>query len=89
MKPIEFPQHNVIFAKNQPQYLPLPAYVDNEQGGRVVHCWKLTLSERLKILLTGKLWINVLHFNKPLQPIRPMVDNPFYDMPDGNQQGTR
>lgn len=77
MKPIKFKQQNIIFAENQQPYLPLPAYQDNTQGGRIFHCWALTLKERLKILFTGKLWINVLNFKQPPQPIKPMVDSPF------------
>ena len=77
MKPAEFKEQNVVFAKNQPPYLPLPAYQDDIQGGRIFHCWKLSLRERLKIILTGKLWINVLNFHQPPQPIKPMVDSPF------------
>ena len=29
MNAIEFDEQNVIIAKDQPEYLPLPAYVDN------------------------------------------------------------
>ena len=77
MKPIEFKQQNVVFAKNQPPYLPLPAYQDDIQGGRIFHCWKLSLKERVKIFLTGKLWINILNFKQPPQPILPMINSPF------------
>ena len=77
MKPIKFKEQNVVFAKDQKPYLPLPAYKDNEQGGRIFHCWKLNLLERIKLLWTGRLWINVLTFNNPPQPIKPMVNNPF------------
>jgi hypothetical protein len=77
MKPIEFKQANTEFAKNQNEYLTLPAYTDDEQGGRIVHCWQLELKERIKILFTGKLWIWVLNFHKPPQPIKPDVNNPF------------
>ena len=77
MKPIYFKEHNKVYAKNQPEYLPLPVYEDDEQGGRVFHCWKLSLKERLILMFTGKLWINVLNFKKPLQPILPLVRNPF------------
>jgi hypothetical protein len=77
MKPIMFRESNVVFAKNQETYLSLPAYRDDEQGGRIFHCWKLSLRERLKVLLTGRLWINVLNFHQPPQPILPMVDCPF------------
>ena len=77
MKPINFKESNIIFAKNQPPYIPLPAYQDDIQGGRIFHCWKLTLLERLKILFTGKLWVNVLNFKQPPQPIKLMVNSPF------------
>ena len=77
MKAIEFKQQNVVFAKDQKPYLPLPAYQDEIQGGRIFHCWKLNPWERIKILFTGKLWINVLTFKQPPQPIKPMVDSPF------------
>jgi len=77
MKPIQFKEVNKVYAKNQSEYLQLPVYEDSEQGGRVFHCWKLSALERIKILFTGKLWINVLNFHKPLQPIKPMIDSPF------------
>jgi len=77
MEPIEFKEQNVIFAKNQPEYLPLPAYQDNEQGGRIFHCWRLNWRERIRMFFIGKLWINVLTFNLPPQPIKPMANNPF------------
>ncbi len=77
MKPIEFKEQNIVFAKDQPPYLSLPAYQDSEQGGRIFHCWKLNFKERFKMLFTGKLWINILNFNQPPQPIKPMVDTPF------------
>ena len=77
MKPIKFKEQNVVFAKDQKPYIPLPAYQDDIQGGRIFHCWKLTVKERIKILFTGKLWINILNFKQPPQPIKPMVNNPF------------
>ena len=77
MKPIEFKEQNVVFAKNQDPYLPLPAYQDDIQGGRIFHCWKLSLRERIKILFTGRLWINILNFHQLPQPIKPLIDNPF------------
>ena len=77
MKPIKFKEHNKVYAENQPEYLPLPVYEDAEEGGRVFHCWELTFIERVKILFTGRLWINVLNFHKPLQPILPMINSPF------------
>ena len=71
MKPIETKITNTIYAKNQPEYLPLPVY--REKNGTVTSCWKLSFIERIKILFTGKLRVKVLTFNKPLQPIKLIV----------------
>ena len=75
MKPINFKETNRIIAKNQPEYLPLPAYVTEE--GKAISCWKLTPWERLQILFKGKLWISILTFNKPLQPLLPSIKSPI------------
>lgn len=69
MHPIEFNGHNTFFAKNQREYLPLPAFrYPNDNTGKVLFCWKLSWKERLKVLISGKLWHTVLTFNEPLQP---------------------
>jgi len=75
MKPINFKQAGVIFAKNQPEYMPLPAYKGDD--GKVISCWKMGFKERLKIFLTGRIWLTLLTFNNPLQPQRLDVDCPF------------
>ncbi len=68
MKPIEFKEQNVVFAKDQPEYQPLPAFKNESTQGEVISCWNLTLTERLRLLLTGKLWVSLMTFNKPLTP---------------------
>ncbi len=69
MKPIEFPEQNVVFAKDQPEYMPLPAFVDRSSPrGEVVSCWKLSFRERLRLLFSGRLWVCLLSFNGPLTP---------------------
>lgn len=35
------------------------------------------LRERLKLLITGKLWLRQKNFGQPLQPQLPTVDTPF------------
>jgi hypothetical protein len=67
MKPTKFEESNVVFAEDQPEYDPLPAY--RAVDGQVTTCWRLTFTERIKLLLTGKLWLSLLTFNQPLQPI--------------------
>jgi hypothetical protein len=68
MKPIEFKEQNTVYAKDQPEYLPLPAFKNDSFYGEVISCWKLTLKERIILLFTGKLWSQFLTFNKPLTP---------------------
>jgi hypothetical protein len=75
MQPVKFKGSNVVFAENQPEYLPLPAFKD--ASGEVVTCWKMTLVERLKFLFTGRFYLRVSTFNQPLQPLLPSVENPI------------
>ncbi len=75
MKLIEFKEQNVIIAKDQPEYLPMPAHIT--QDGRVICLWQLTWKERLTLLLKGKLWHTVLTFGRPMQPQLLQGDSPF------------
>lgn len=68
MKPIQFPESNCIFAKDQPQYRQLPAFRGPQPEGNVVSCWKLSFRERIRILFTGKIWVSLMMFDKPLTP---------------------
>lgn len=64
-----------MYAKNQPEYNALPAF--KSVDGRVTTRWKLTLRERFKLFLNGNLWLTVLTFNKPLQPIKLETQAPY------------
>lgn len=81
MQPTSFPEQTVVIAEHQKaDYIPLPAYrVYNDPHGRIICCWQLTLGERIRLLFSGKLWHQVLTFNRPLQPQLLTVDKP--DMP--------
>jgi len=70
IKELEF----VEYAKNQPEYLPLPARRDS--AGTVVTRWKLSWTERIKIFWKGEFYLQLLTFNKPLQPISLSLDRP-------------
>lgn len=77
MKLIEFPEQTIVIAKDQPEYLPLPAWcMPNDPEGRIVCCWKLTDAERQRVLETGEIWHHILTFNQPLQPQLLSVDKP-------------
>jgi len=73
MKIIEFKGCNTVYAKEQPEYLNLPSH--RKKDGTVISCWGLSFWERFKILRTGKMFLSVLTFNKPLQPLKMSVDN--------------
>lgn len=64
----------VVFAEDQPQYRPLPAI--KSADGRVTTKWKLTWAERFTVLFGGHLWLQVLTFNRPLQPVKLSVHEP-------------
>lgn len=73
---IKFQGHNVVFAKDQPEYMPLPALRVGGLQGEIICCWQLSWRERLRMLVTGKIWHSVLTFQQPLQPQLLMVDQP-------------
>ncbi len=74
MIPIEPDKRNgaqaAIFAKDQPQYIPLPA---NIKGDYVETKWRLTWRERFAVLLRGNFYLSVKTFGSKLQPVRPSV----------------
>lgn len=72
MKPIEFKEQNVIFAKDQPEYIPLPAH--KLPDGTIVTVWELTDVEIETLRRTKKLHLNVMTFNQPLQPLFPFIE---------------
>jgi hypothetical protein len=63
-----FAEQTTTYAKNQPQYGPMPAH--KAADGTVT--WR----ERFKVLLTGEIWHQILSFKKPLQPQKLLVDKP-------------
>jgi len=60
----------VIFAKDQPQYHPLPA---NINGPYVETKWKLSWRERWNVLVGGNIYLTLKTFGERLQPIRMSV----------------
>lgn len=74
MKPIPFEGQTTVAAKNQPQYNALPCHIDKSQEGKVTTCWHLTRLERIKLLLTGRIWLQMLMFRSDgqLNPITPV-----------------
>jgi hypothetical protein len=80
-KPIPFKEANVVFAKDQVEYLPLPAFkeprYDIDPSGSTISCWKFSIWERIHFLFTGKMWVRQLTFWQALQPQSLQVQYPF------------
>ena len=74
MDPVPFAGQSVVYAKDQPEYLPLPAH--RSPDGVVTSCWHLSWRERLRVAVSGRLWLSILTFNRPLQPLLPSAVRP-------------
>lgn len=57
----------IVIAKDQPEYLPLPALVFPD--GRVMTEWKLSEDERGRLIAGEHLRLWIWMFGNPLQPI--------------------
>lgn len=67
MKPIDFEGADMVFGKNQPEYMPLPAKQVN--NNTIMTCWELTDEDILLINSSKKIWLGIMTFGKPLQPV--------------------
>lgn len=67
MTPVKFDGFNVVFAENQTEYKPLPAFKD--ENGNVVTCWELSHEDFEKLVETKRIYLSVMTFNNPLQPV--------------------
>lgn len=79
MKPVTFPQALSIFGADQKEYLPLPAYRHKDDWHCVSSCWGMTFKERIKVLFTGKVWVTMPTFGKPLSPVKVSADEPDWN----------
>lgn len=69
ISPVVAGQHEseIVFAKDQPQYIPLPALP--VEDGLMLTRWRFTWRERLQILFFCDLYLWIRTFGKPLQPV--------------------
>ena len=66
-------QFEVVYAADQPEYIPL-SVLRTEKS--LLSRWRLTDAERAHIAGGGDLFICVMHFGHPLQPLLPIADTP-------------
>ena len=80
MIPIEFKQQTVVLQKpsnmTDEQCGSMP--ILQLQNGTCVSCWRMNWKERLRILLTGIVWVGVLS-GKTQPPIYVAASQPFSD----------
>ena len=63
-----------VYAQNQPEYKSLPVFKDTD--GAVLSRWKLSWRERLRVLFKGDIYLWMLTFNRPLQPVMLQTKKP-------------
>lgn len=70
-----------FLGEGQPQYKPLPAIVGAD--GETLTRWRLSWRARLRVLVTGDLYVSQLTFGQPLQPI--LVEDELTVIPAGER----
>ena len=65
----------VVYAKNQPQYLPLRALVSRGPRGGVISRWTFTSEQRQAIANGADVFLEISTHHEPLQPIRVIVSD--------------
>lgn len=77
MNPIKFKEVNTLVGANQEEYIPLEGHTCNH--GILTVCWYLRFGERLKLLLTGRIWAQFLTCGNPITPHKLEVDKPYME----------
>lgn len=77
MVPIEFPEQNIVFAKDQDEYQTMPAFKSTCELGEVTSCLQLTDEEIKEVVRTGKIYYTQLTFNDGYNPGRTEAFSPF------------
>lgn len=68
MKPVDFPERNIMIAEDQPEYLTLPAFW-NPIERSVTFCMELDMEETKALAATGQIFLKLQTFGQPMQPM--------------------
>lgn len=84
MLAVEFPYQDDIAAKDHAEYLPLPYMSLRDERGSLVFCFEGNEQEREQFAKTGKLYVSLMTFGNPIQPIMvtPNIDDFISLMPE-------
>ena len=81
MKPTTFNEQTKVLTKpfnmTDIECGTLPVYSD---GNQCISCWGLNFIERVKLLVFGKIWLQVL-FNGNQPPVKLTINYPFIKEP--------
>lgn len=79
MKPIKTIETNVIFGKEQEEYLDYPGHLDKDgEGTPFFACWKLDDKDLENIKKNGgHIYTMNLTFGRPLSPTMLSTESPF------------
>jgi hypothetical protein len=69
MTPVRFKGANIVIAAAQEEYEPLEGFRHGDPEGRLSLCFRLSDAELEEIARSRTLWIQVLTFGGPMQPI--------------------
>ena len=86
MKPINFPEANMIYGRGQPEYEELPTYVEPGPAGAAISIWELTDEDLESLRETNQLYVMQLTFNNRLQPISLSITSPFQHQQNGTER---
>lgn len=67
------------YAKNQPEYRPLRVLQSMKDAGQIMTRWTLTSEQRLAVFFGADIYLEVMTFHRPLQPLLITVGAPDVD----------
>lgn len=76
MHPVTFYGANRVLGADQPEYQPLPVHIEDSPYKCATACWQLTWRERLRLLITGKIWQQTYTFGRSYLPQLLSVERP-------------
>ncbi len=63
-------RHEIVMAKDQPEYNPLRVLPARTNTGERLSRWTLTPEQRQAVASGADIFVELLTFNNPMQPIR-------------------
>lgn len=68
-------QKEIVYAKSQPEYVPLRTLVSSGPNCRVISRWTLTDEQRKAVAEGADIYLQLYTFGEPLQPIMMAVSD--------------